>query len=422
LNLAQNSPAPVFRLLPGFETPLTPAPQNFGAHMLQRHRESLITRVVDVGVGHNPDKTVVQPASANLSENRVDLTASRAEQIEQERRLPAEVSNSTRVAPSALALTASQPPMSSGPVGDIPLHSGLEAAGSAPEIVAQPVIQRESDSAIPVVEGGAPVVPAKSGMFDGVPTRTHRIPEVSDSHTATSYTLAALPRGLSSNELDKPRAALQRLDRSAIRGPSTLERAPRVHVVNDRQMNMPSVTVSRSREEARAVSPSSTTHVGPSSILPAVQTTSQEHDSPHTGGHAGSSFFPSVHGASLLHNMVHRSSLNTVQDRAIQLRQPSLSPFRSVSLTHRAAPIMDGLQRSPASAAIGSHFLARQSDGSAAPSTVTAAVPLPSASSATYQAWKASQSFKNVDVSQLANRVYDLLVRRLASERQRRGL
>jgi hypothetical protein len=411
LNLAPNRPAPVFRslALPGATTPFTPGAQNFGANVLQRHRESLITRVVDASIGHNPDRTVVQPASAvSSSENQVNVATARAGENDGER-------ESAPHSPSHLASSASSSPARSQPltgidaVGDVPLQSGLEAAGAAPEIVIQPVIQRESDSTVPRFEGRAPVV-ERSGTFDGSPLQTHRIPDETAGSAPTAHAHG------------RPQAALQHLDRSAIEVPSTPEQPPRVPIANNRHMNVPSVMVSRSRPQERATSPSSTTHVGPSSILPSVRTTKQEHDSPHTGAHVGSSFFPSVHGAPVLHNMVHRSYLDTVQDRAIQLRPPALSPFRNVSLIHRASQITDGLQRSPATAASGSYFLARQSDGSPAPSAIPAAVPLPTASSSTYQAGNASQSSKNVDVGQLANRVYDLLVRRLASERQRRGL
>jgi hypothetical protein len=46
---------------------------------------------------------------------------------------------------------------------------------------------------------------------------------------------------------------------------------------------------------------------------------------------------------------------------------------------------------------------------------------LPATASAGSQTSQTSSTPANVDIRQLANRVYDLLVRRLASERQRQG-
>jgi len=412
LKLASDRPATVFRssALRGSATPFTPAAQNFGANILQRHRESPITHPVDVGTGHNPARTVVQPDSAlSSSDNRVSLATARTGQNDGERGHAPYTANLSHVASRAAAVHARSQALSGiDVVGDVPLQSGVEAAGAAREIVGQPEIQRESDSAAPGFEGHAPVVVERSGTFDGPPLQTHRIPDQTAGLAPTAHAHG------------RPQAAFQHSDHSAIHVPSTPEQAPRVPAANDRHMNVPSVMVSRSRQEARPVSPSLTTHVGPSSILPVLRTTSQEHDAPFTGANAGSVFFPSVHGTPVPHNIVLRSSLDTVQDRAIQLRPPT--SFRSVSLTHRASQVTDNLQRSPATAAIGSHFLARQSNGLPAPSTIPAAVPLPTASSSTYQAGNASQNSKNVDIRQLANRVYELLVRRLATERQRRGI
>jgi len=487
LDLAQNRSAPVFRslALPGSGTPFTPSAHHFGAHLLQRHRESLITRLVDVGTGHNPDRTLVQPASAlNSSENRVDLATARPGQHDGERGRAPHISNLSHVVSSAPSPRAgSQPPIGTDAVGDVSVHSGLEAASPAPQNAAQRVIQRDFDSAAPGVQAGVPVVreETEGGTGDGTPSRTHRIPDNSASHFSASSTLATSPAHfettggapvvpsdsgaanpmmpsarptelvlrlhekevaggeLSSNKAGKknnptgqtfvvpaahgrPQAALHHLDRSAIHGLSTLEKAHRTHLTGRGDTNGPSVMVSRSPQEARAVSPSSTVHRSPLLIPPAAGlATLQEHDSLSAGAPTGSSSLSSVQGASVL-NLVHRSPVNSEQDRMSSFRPSTMGPFRSVSLTHRAAQATDGLQRSPWSGSSASPVLARQSGGSPAPSAVPAAVPLPSASSSTYQAGKASQSLKNVDVGQLANRVYDLLVRRLASERQRRGL
>jgi hypothetical protein len=251
--------------------------------------------------------------------------------------------------------------------------------------------------------------------------------------------------GLNSNEIEKknsptgqmlaapdvrgkPQAATRHLDRSAIRGQSALEQALRTHSVADGDTNARSVTISRSRQEARTVC-----LIHPAAGL----ATLQEHDSLSGGAPAGSSFLASVvgaperassdhglsHHAASVPNLVHRSSTGSGEAGVDSLRPPAMGLFRSVSLTHRAAQATDGLQRSPWSGASMSHVLSRQSSGAPpTPSAIPATVPLPTASSSTYQAGNASQTSKSVDIGQLANRVYDLLVRRLASERQRRGL
>ncbi len=451
LNGASNRPAPVFRswALPGSGTPFTPAAQTFGANLVQRHRESLITRPGDVGVGHSPSATVVQPASALTSPgNRVDLAPAHSRQNGGER--------------ASSAPDKSQPLTGADAAGDISVHSGLESVGTAPGNAAEPVIQRDSDSALPNIGASVPVVQAETegGAGDGVPSRTHRILEGSAYYSSAPSTLATSPMNFETAggapvvasdlsaasavtpaQLARPthdgdgqapvaphgqgttHAARQHLDRFAAHGPNALEQTPRVQKVNDGGMKEQSVMLSRFQGEAKLVRPSLAVPLAASAILHAAgSAASQKHDSVSGGAHAESGFLASAQGDSVLPDLVHRSPVDPVQDRAIHLRPLALGPYRSVSLTHRTAQVAERLQQSSWSAASGSHFLARQSDPSPAPSAVPAAVPMPTASSSTYQGGKASQNLKNVDVGQLANRVYDLLVRRLASERQRRGL
>jgi len=127
---------------------------------------------------------------------------------------------------------------------------------------------------------------------------------------------------------------------------------------------------------------------------------------------------PVFSGAS---HSVYLSPLTAGRSRTWLSRQPEANQLRIPSLTHRASRAVEAPPRAPEIGLIGPSAIMRQTDGSAPAGTVSATVPTPSASSFGGLGTGA-QSHQNVDVGQLANRVYDLLVRRLASERQRRGL
>ena len=124
-----------------------------------------------------------------------------------------------------------------------------------------------------------------------------------------------------------------------------------------------------------------------------------------------------------LQRLASQSSFDLGDGRMSLFRKPAIDPFRSLPLTHRASGLVDRLQRSPDFGSTGSSSLALAgANGPAATSAGPAGVQLPDSSTASSQIHKTSQSLKNVDIAQLANRVYDLLVRLLESEHQRRGL
>ncbi len=102
--------------------------------------------------------------------------------------------------------------------------------------------------------------------------------------------------------------------------------------------------------------------------------------------------------------------------------------FRSSNFTHRTVQAIDQLQRSTAPNLAASFLhninsssalIARNTGG--AVGAVAPATPAPSLPSVTSQSSRPPQGLKNAELKQLANRVYELLVRRIASERQRKG-
>jgi len=107
--------------------------------------------------------------------------------------------------------------------------------------------------------------------------------------------------------------------------------------------------------------------------------------------------------------------------------------FRS-AFTHRSLRAIDTLQSSsdfamavpsfPLKAGVARHLLMRSpgaSVGAPVPSLPTATSATAASTSATSTTGGNPRGWKNAEIKQLANRVYDLLVRRLAAERQRRG-
>jgi hypothetical protein len=139
------------------------------------------------------------------------------------------------------------------------------------------------------------------------------------------------------------------------------------------------------------------------------------------------STFSAVSGSHRLDSLsvsenVHRSSAT--------LLNPVTSSARSSTLTHRVVPAIDRLQRVPENYpagissgmnATGSYPLVARAAGSAAGVPVTNTPVTPSLPAVTNQSSGTFQGLKRSEITQLANRVYDLLVQRLASERQRRG-
>ena len=119
-------------------------------------------------------------------------------------------------------------------------------------------------------------------------------------------------------------------------------------------------------------------------------------------------------GASSTFEIVHRSSVSDVATG---------SHARSL-LTHRTIPLVDRLKRAPDSGAVGASPSLRVSDSQplVAKAVVSApAVPAPTLPTASSQSGSTPQGLKRAEIAVLANRVYELLVRRLASERERRG-
>jgi hypothetical protein len=104
----------------------------------------------------------------------------------------------------------------------------------------------------------------------------------------------------------------------------------------------------------------------------------------------------------------------------------TVSRAAAVSLHHalRPAPVQP-----TAGASLTRHVVAAtapigtvlRSPAVAPPNAGTTPPPMPAAASANQPITTTAQGSKSVDVTQLANRVYEILVRRLANERQRRG-
>lgn len=117
---------------------------------------------------------------------------------------------------------------------------------------------------------------------------------------------------------------------------------------------------------------------------------------------------------------VHRTPMRT----PVRISDADVATWRSSSLTHRIGPPVDRLNRAaerasswPAASADGVHshpVLARVA-------AVTPIPPLPTLPTMSNQFSGGARNSKKAEVADLANRVYDLLVRRLDSERQRRG-
>jgi hypothetical protein len=124
-----------------------------------------------------------------------------------------------------------------------------------------------------------------------------------------------------------------------------------------------------------------------------------------------------------VHRVAQSPSGRWVDGHLSSVRSPSIPQFRGSLLTHRASRLVDTLHASPDIGSSGSFSppLGGGGHDSLAGGTNSTGFQLPDSSAAKNQPGRASQGL-NVDVTQLANRVYDLLVRRLASERQRRGL
>jgi len=109
---------------------------------------------------------------------------------------------------------------------------------------------------------------------------------------------------------------------------------------------------------------------------------------------------------------------------SVHVPQPAKGLFRSSVLTHRSVSAMErlyrtmdvGLAHSSSSMEFGN---ARQVVARDAANT--APVSFPTLPTVTNQSSGGPGSFKKTEIAQLANRVYELLVRRLDSERQRRG-
>jgi hypothetical protein len=125
-----------------------------------------------------------------------------------------------------------------------------------------------------------------------------------------------------------------------------------------------------------------------------------------------------------LHRFARFSASESVTRPSGYGLEASTGSFRSSILTHRAGHAVDTLQRLPE---VGRGRPAPPMNIEAAHQVVArtagggTGVPAANLPTATSPASRNPQGLKKTEISQLANRVYDLLVRRLASERQRRG-
>jgi hypothetical protein len=345
-------------------------------------------------------------------------------------------------------------------------HLGGLAELRMGEASPRPVIQRSSDSFSPIIEPGTPMGEGEreGESVNAMPSGTHQIPEF---FPASSSTLGAWPtrsEGVtdplvtSSESRDASPAVARLLGNSA--GPvlsateashepvdlaaSHVERLP---MTAAQHLGRPADPVFRNMEQplradkredvvgpvsAREFTIAGHPGAGHGTSANPVSATSADR-MPFAAGQNGqmrlrqysspiASRPPIFLGAtSDLQRLASQSPFDLGDGRLFH--KPAIDPFRSLSLTHRASGLVDRLQRSPDFGSAGSSSLALAgANGPAATSAGPAGVQLPDSSTAGSQIHKTSQGLKNVDIAQLANRVYDLLVRRLESERQRRGL
>jgi hypothetical protein len=125
-----------------------------------------------------------------------------------------------------------------------------------------------------------------------------------------------------------------------------------------------------------------------------------------------------------IHRIARFSPSEAVSGASVYGFAPATGSFRTSAFIHRATPAMDEIQRSPELGLArsvppmnfgGAYQLVARSAGGGT------GVVTPSLPTATSLTGRNPQGLRNAELTQLANRVYDLLVRRLASERQRRG-
>jgi hypothetical protein len=145
--------------------------------------------------------------------------------------------------------------------------------------------------------------------------------------------------------------------------------------------------------------------------------------------------YPSLPGTSIMPSLELRSGgdpESSINDQGF-VRSPGLDGGKessgkvvSVATQHRVsavpmhhAPTVVAKAQSSIGATLGDSLF--RSPVGAPPSSSGTAPTLPNLSSPISPAGSAMPGAKNIDVAQLANRVYELLVRRLSSERERRG-
>ncbi|MFZ0771185.1 MAG: hypothetical protein WCA49_08020 [Candidatus Sulfotelmatobacter sp.] len=127
-----------------------------------------------------------------------------------------------------------------------------------------------------------------------------------------------------------------------------------------------------------------------------------------------------------LHRLASVSPSASVHGSSASMLDAANNSSPGSTFTHRAAAT-EQLQRAPESNLPASFPQAVRSSYPLVARATTGAMgaPVPTLPTVTPTATRPSsgtpQGFKNADITQLANRVYELLVRRLASERQRRG-
>jgi hypothetical protein len=142
---------------------------------------------------------------------------------------------------------------------------------------------------------------------------------------------------------------------------------------------------------------------------------------------------PRLSGSSTVsgsHPLASLSASENVHRSSATMLKSVTSSVRSSTLTHRVVPTINRLQSVPESypAGIssgmnvaGSYPLVARAAGSATGVPASNTSTTPSLPAVTNQSSNTFQGLKKAEMTQLANRVYDLLVQRLASERQRRG-
>jgi len=291
-----------------------------------------------------------------------------------------------------------------------------------------PLLSRETGTNQPTLRVGHPDEATGQGQ-----SVTHLIPKVSSASSSTSPTLPSPASGITTDGMTSvaaTRAASSEI--SAGSSSATLAATVLRRAENDPQrMNGENVSLKLDASSDYPILRESTkVDQSPARLHPTItqgpgSTAARRTETPLLRESPLPVSLPRLNRVSAiptLHRFASVSSSNFVHGSSAHVLAANNSS-RSPILTHRAVYAVDQLRRAPQTdltAPFPQDFkrsyplIARDVGG-------PMGVRVPTLPTATSSASGTSQGMKNAEITQLANRVYELLVRRLASERQRRG-